>query len=54
MVVSDGERWVAAENITRWEALLKDEKDDQRCRTLRELIDREREILRTLDSQKRR
>ena len=52
MVVSDGERWVAAENITRWEQQLKDEWDEQRRRVLRDLIDLERDKLHTRNSQK--
>lgn len=48
-MISDGEKWVAVQNLIHFEGLLKAEMDDNRCRILRELIEREREKLRTPD-----
>ena len=44
MVLSDGEKWIATQNIARWEAQLQ-EKDDKQRHVLRELIRLEREKL---------
>jgi len=41
MIISDSEKWVAAQNILHYKKLLADEKDDERRRTLREMIERE-------------
>lgn len=46
MVVSDGDKWVAAQNILRFEAQLEEENDHQQRAVLRELIERERDKLR--------
>jgi hypothetical protein len=45
MGVSDGEKWIAAENISRFQAKLAETKDEGERRTLLDLIEREREKL---------
>ena len=45
MGVSDGEKWIAAENISRFQAKLAETKDEAERRTLLDLIEREREKL---------
>lgn len=53
MVVSDGEKWVAIQNIIRFEAKLVEEKDREQRSVLRELIERERDKLRNRGADKR-
>ena len=45
MVMSDGERWIALQNIANWEEQLKVEQNGTQRRILRELIDQERDKL---------
>jgi hypothetical protein len=52
MVVNDGERWIAAQNIQHFEGKLEQEKDEGQRRVLRDLIEREREKLRKTGGQK--
>lgn len=42
MMISDGEKWILAQNIQRFEKMLKDERDEAKLRILRELIEAER------------
>ena len=44
-MVADGERWVAAENIRRFQAKFQEAKDEAERRILRDLIKREEEKL---------
>lgn len=44
-MATDGEKWVACQNILRFEELLKGEKDDGKRRALFALIEQERQKL---------
>ena len=46
MALTDGERWIAAQNIERFLAKLDEEQDEGRRQVLRDLIDQERKKLR--------
>jgi hypothetical protein len=45
MTVSDGDRWIAAENISQFQAKLAQTEDEDERRVLRDLIAREKEKL---------
>jgi len=53
MGLSDGDRWIAAENICRFQVKLAETKDESERRVLRDLIEREREKLGKPSDQKR-
>ena len=53
MVVSDGDRWIAAENIRRFQAKLEETHDEVERRVLRDLIKEEQAKLRSSSDQKR-
>lgn len=50
--MSDGDRWIAAQNIERFQAQLKDEPDQKRRQVLQNLIEQEREKLRLANDKK--
>lgn len=52
MLVSDGDRWIAAQNIQQFLAKLDEEQDEKKRRTLRDLLERERAKLLALNGQK--
>ena len=53
ITASDGDRWIAAENITRAQAKLAQTKDEGERRALRDLIAREKEKLAVPKGEKR-